>query len=753
MTTKTVYTKISDLTGGNETSRGNGTRWSADNWTFVETTDSDYDVQNTAAVNFKIKPNADTAFKNPCRVATTGNITLSGIQTIDGILLSVGDRVLVKDQTVPSQNGIYSVRNGTWVRTFDFNSNYEIVENTLIPVKTGNTNKDHVFKLDTLNPVVDSDISFSKALSTNFTRYNEQSRINFTTLSDFYNDSSLSYSKLADRHVSNDEYVYADGIPFKVADSSATDHDCTIGGGVKFYAVPISLSGFCYVPHQFGLIGDGNDPAIITAAAAKSANDKITLKIPDAQYFIDDEVILANNLDVLGTAIARSNTSRKPRMWIDSSLDSATPAFHSLGNLRMQNITFKGYSKTKGIGLYIRRDSSDGVTQEDTDTEILDCSFVSLNYGVKFFNRGFIFERNAAASCSNVINNDWIDSSFVDDSSQLYDGLPYGERAFRVRHNRVHQCTIFVNNNGTYAHYLRGVDISHNLMDLGNVLFNGDLYSGNITSNIIDLTVSNTGIIDIKNDPTGSINVSDNHICAGRDSDGPLVYGIRFRNGLSGSLVSRNTIRGATTYGIYNQGATTDTRFTDNILSNIGDSTSATASIYFGGNVDGCQLSNTFEGNVDSSACYDFGGNTISRSNITNNTYPIGKPLIYNNSKTVTTGNYNIFEPLYYTIADDDVQSIIPPFSGGFMNITLNANSAAPNKSYSGHFWFECGNTPSVDLNNGWNGTASANVRTTTLDVGGTTESDGTVTLSVRTTGLKIENRAGAAAEFKVSFL
>lgn len=57
--------------------------------------------------------------KGACIAATTANITLSGTQTIDGIALNVGDRVLVKDQTVPAQNGIYVVAAGGWTRTTD----------------------------------------------------------------------------------------------------------------------------------------------------------------------------------------------------------------------------------------------------------------------------------------------------------------------------------------------------------------------------------------------------------------------------------------------------------------------------------------------------------------------------------------------------------------------------------------------------------------------------------------------------------
>ena len=51
------------------------------------------------------------AWKEPCRVATTANITiataLNAGDTIDGVTLAAGDRVLVKNQSTGSQNGIY----------------------------------------------------------------------------------------------------------------------------------------------------------------------------------------------------------------------------------------------------------------------------------------------------------------------------------------------------------------------------------------------------------------------------------------------------------------------------------------------------------------------------------------------------------------------------------------------------------------------------------------------------------------------
>ena len=60
--------------------------------------------------------------KQSVRLATTGNITLSGSQLIDGVTAVVGERILVKNQTTPAENGIYVVSAGTWARATDMNT-------------------------------------------------------------------------------------------------------------------------------------------------------------------------------------------------------------------------------------------------------------------------------------------------------------------------------------------------------------------------------------------------------------------------------------------------------------------------------------------------------------------------------------------------------------------------------------------------------------------------------------------------------
>jgi len=65
--------------------------------------------------------------KASVKAATTANITLSGTpQTIDGISCTAADRVLVKNQTNPQENGIYLPQAGTWVRTVDLDAWTEV---------------------------------------------------------------------------------------------------------------------------------------------------------------------------------------------------------------------------------------------------------------------------------------------------------------------------------------------------------------------------------------------------------------------------------------------------------------------------------------------------------------------------------------------------------------------------------------------------------------------------------------------------
>ena len=69
------------------------------------------DIVNKQYVDFFV---AGLSWKSPAITATSGNITLSGLQTINGVTVSAGDTVLVKDQTNSAENGIYIASNAAW---------------------------------------------------------------------------------------------------------------------------------------------------------------------------------------------------------------------------------------------------------------------------------------------------------------------------------------------------------------------------------------------------------------------------------------------------------------------------------------------------------------------------------------------------------------------------------------------------------------------------------------------------------------
>ena len=76
----------------------------------------------------------------PCRVATTANIVLSGASPIiDGIQTNNGDRLLVKNQTAPAENGVWIV-GATFTRATDADTAAKVAQGTKVKVTAGTTN-------------------------------------------------------------------------------------------------------------------------------------------------------------------------------------------------------------------------------------------------------------------------------------------------------------------------------------------------------------------------------------------------------------------------------------------------------------------------------------------------------------------------------------------------------------------------------------------------------------------------------------
>ncbi|MDP9534459.1 phage tail protein [Pseudomonas protegens] len=129
-------------------------------------------VANTAQIVLKIDPAVVLAtreyvdnaviealakldFKHSAVVATTANIALSGIQTIDGVLLPADARVLVKNQTQAKDNGLYVVSStGVWTRAQDADTSLEVTPGLFVSIEKGTVNGDSVWQLVTDGPIV-----------------------------------------------------------------------------------------------------------------------------------------------------------------------------------------------------------------------------------------------------------------------------------------------------------------------------------------------------------------------------------------------------------------------------------------------------------------------------------------------------------------------------------------------------------------------------------------------------------------------
>ncbi|CAN7641692.1 phage tail-collar fiber domain-containing protein [Pseudomonas sp. LjRoot263] len=92
-------------------------------------------------------------FKHSVRVATTAPVVLIGLQTIDGVALVAGDRVLVKNQAVAKDNGLYVAAAGVWARSADADSSLEVTPGLFVHVERGTINGDSIWQLVTDAPI------------------------------------------------------------------------------------------------------------------------------------------------------------------------------------------------------------------------------------------------------------------------------------------------------------------------------------------------------------------------------------------------------------------------------------------------------------------------------------------------------------------------------------------------------------------------------------------------------------------------
>jgi len=185
------------------------------------------------------------------KVATTGNVNLTnGLEngdTIDGITLQTGDKILVKSQTDATENGIYiSPSSGSASR----DTNYDTVEELagqMIVVQQGSTNADKIFLCTTDNSgsIGSVDIVFSQVTPANqgtvqsvgITQSGSEFTIGNTPITSTgnitLNVNRISATKIgANTNISDTEYGYLNGVSSNI--QTQLDNSASLGDAISF---------------------------------------------------------------------------------------------------------------------------------------------------------------------------------------------------------------------------------------------------------------------------------------------------------------------------------------------------------------------------------------------------------------------------------------------------------------------------------------------------------------------------------------
>lgn len=283
-------------------------------------------------------------FKDLCKVATTANITLSGTQTIDGVAVVAGDRVLVKDQSTASQNGIYVVAAGSWTRAVDANSSVNIAT-AAVPIDQGTVNAGQVFKTtfkttDTLGTTSQLWYQIAKQVQVSSTPPSspQVGDMYWDTTSGVY--SSTSAGALAGNNAWSGEQTYSDDGPITLS-NGLTAPPATPTTGLTLFNNTRGKPTLAYVNDN------GDDFRVQDALYANTWNQVHAINNSTTPTVVGGAVTYLNNATATPTAVAITNTSyytRRKRFRVASTTTAGTA-----GEVRA-NTTDTYMSSTAGEG-------------------------------------------------------------------------------------------------------------------------------------------------------------------------------------------------------------------------------------------------------------------------------------------------------------------------------------------------------------------------------------------------------------------
>lgn len=217
---------------------------------------------------------ASLAIKAPCVAVALVNLTLSGEQTVNGVAVVAGDRVLVIGQTNATENGIYDASSSAWARAADWDGNRDVVSGTFVTVADQNVGRNPYYQVTTANPITigTTAVNFTLADGANVSIALTTTEIAAGLVAADV-DTSKFPTPVRDlsRYVDDDTGVVDESVGFQNAANAAAQK----GGEIEvppgiFKAIGILLKDGVYFvgPMQGQPRPGGTIPALITAAGA-----------------------------------------------------------------------------------------------------------------------------------------------------------------------------------------------------------------------------------------------------------------------------------------------------------------------------------------------------------------------------------------------------------------------------------------------------------------------------------------------------
>jgi len=194
---------------------------------------------------------AGLAWKDAVRVASTANVALSGLLTIDGITVIANDRVLLKNQSAPAENGIWLAQSGAWSRALDADASTELHGMAvMVEEGTANNSTQWVLTTDTVPIVVGT--------------------------------TSLAFSQFGGASA----YTAGNGLTL-----STNDFNVGPGNGILVTADTVTVDPAVVVRKFAGNIGDNSTTALVVTHNLNTKDITYSIRAVSDDSFVDCDVV------------------------------------------------------------------------------------------------------------------------------------------------------------------------------------------------------------------------------------------------------------------------------------------------------------------------------------------------------------------------------------------------------------------------------------------------------------------------------